>query len=165
MPQPASTMRHTSYGSIWAPATGGSKSVSTPPTDGVFYAPNHSDQPCRHGPACSGIERPADRSHECHPKPVDGPDPSAPTDCFLGSGPPNVEWPAASAPAIAASLATVLRWCAVPFAARGRSLSFDRHMRLYTTRCGFPVRASLVERERSVEDVELPRRCGDSVTL
>jgi hypothetical protein len=48
--------------------TGGSKSVSTPPTDGVFYAPNHSDQPCRHGQACSGIERPAvsiHRSHEC----------------------------------------------------------------------------------------------------
>ena len=34
-----------------------------------------------------------------------------------------------------------------------------------TTCCGFPARASLMERERSVEDVESPRRCGGSVTL
>jgi hypothetical protein len=33
------------------------------------------------------------------------------------------------------------------------------------TCCGFPARASLMERERSVEDVESPRRCGGSVTL
>jgi microsomal dipeptidase-like Zn-dependent dipeptidase len=34
-----------------------------------------------------------------------------------------------------------------------------------STCCGFPARASLMERERSVEDVESPRRCGGSVTL
>jgi integrase/recombinase XerD len=33
------------------------------------------------------------------------------------------------------------------------------------TRCGFPGPASQVERERSVEDAESQRRCGDSVTL
>jgi hypothetical protein len=36
---------------------------------------------------------------------------------------------------------------------------------LRPTCCGFPARASLMERERSVEDVESPRRCGGSVTL
>lgn len=36
---------------------------------------------------------------------------------------------------------------------------------LLATCCGFPARASLMERERSVEDVESPRRCGGSVTL
>jgi hypothetical protein len=34
-----------------------------------------------------------------------------------------------------------------------------------STRCGFPGPASQVERERSVEDAESQRRCGDSVTL
>ena len=33
-----------------------------------------------------------------------------------------------------------------------------------TTRCGFPARASLVQSERSVDDAESPRRCGNSVT-
>jgi hypothetical protein len=34
-----------------------------------------------------------------------------------------------------------------------------------STRCGFPAPASPMKRERSVEDVESQRRCGDLVTL